>query len=257
MKTWNVDFLTLDQPSSVRRALIILNQPVSLSLLRRLWSCSQWHCCADGGANRLYDLLRNGGVTGNQRYLPDLIKGDLDSIRDDVRRYYTGQGVPVVYDDDQDSTDLMKCVASLHESERAEGSEYELILVGGLTGRLDQTIHTMSYLHKLRKIRKKVYAITDENVGWVLDSGEHTIEIDHNMLGKTCGLLPIGVDSTVLSTTGLQWNLVETESSFDGLISTSNHLIPGKNVWIKTTKPIWWTVELKPQIKPNGGTVET
>ena len=105
--------------------------------------------------------------------------------------------------------------------------------------------------------------------------GEHPIEIDHNMLGKTCGLLPIGVDSTVLSTTGLQWNLgvytmlplneiclktqheVETESSFDGLISTSNHLIPGKNVWIKTTKPIWWTVELKPQIKANGGTVET
>ena len=98
-------------------------------------------------------------------------------------------------------------------------------MLGGLTGRLDQTIHTLSYLHKLRKTRKKVYAITDENVGWVLDSvsciclwhipallmhtvkGEHTIEIDHDMLGKTCGLLPIGVASTVLSTTGLQWNL--------------------------------------------------
>lgn len=48
--------------------------------------------------------------------------------------------------------------------------QYELIVLGGLTGRLDQTIHTLSYLHKLRKIRKKVYAITDENIGWVLDS---------------------------------------------------------------------------------------
>lgn len=37
--------------------------------------------------------------------------------------------------------------------------------------------------------------------------GEHTIEINHDMLGKTCGLLPIGVAGTVLSTTGLQWNL--------------------------------------------------
>lgn len=101
-------------------------------------------------------------------------------------------------------------------------------MLGGLTGRLDQTIHTLSYLHKLRKTRKKVYAITDENVCWVLDSvswllhllvahpglllmrtikGEHAIEIDHDMLGKTCGLLPIGVAGTVLSTTGLEWNL--------------------------------------------------
>ncbi|KAF8348822.1 thiamine pyrophosphokinase Thi80 [Amanita rubescens] len=244
MNTWNVEFLTLNPSSNVRRALIILNQPFPLWLLRRLWNCTQWHCCADGGANRLYDILGNPksqGLVGDQRelYLPDLIKGDLDSIRDDVRRYYIEQGIPALCDEDQDSTDLMKCVAALHERERVEGLEYELIVLGGLTGRLDQTIHTLSYLHKLRKIRKKVYAITDENVGWVLDS----ITV---LLGKTCGLLPIGVDSTVLSTTGLEWNLVESESSFDGMVSTSNHLVPGQNVWIKTTKPIWWTVELRP-----------
>lgn len=85
MKTWSVDFLTVNPPSDVRRALIILNQPFSLSLLRRLWHFSQWHCCADGGANRLYDLH------GQSRYLPDLIKGDLDSIRDDVKSYYIAQ----------------------------------------------------------------------------------------------------------------------------------------------------------------------
>jgi thiamine pyrophosphokinase len=42
-----------------------------------------------------------------------------------------------------------------------------------------------------------------------------------------------------------QYMVVESESSFDGLVSTSNHLVPGQNVWIKTTKPIWWTVELR------------
>lgn len=41
----------------VRRALIILNQPFSLPLLETLWSACSWRCCADGGANRLYDLL--------------------------------------------------------------------------------------------------------------------------------------------------------------------------------------------------------
>jgi thiamine pyrophosphokinase len=40
-------------------ALIILNQPFSFALLRRVWSSSGWRCCADGGANRLYDLLKS------------------------------------------------------------------------------------------------------------------------------------------------------------------------------------------------------
>jgi len=91
-----------------------------------------------------------------------------------------------------------------------------------------------------------VFAVTDDNIGWVLDSGEHEIEIDHDILGQTCGLLPVGIDCTVLSTSGLKWNLTEHPSSFDGLVSTSNHLVPTEPiVWIKTTKPIWWTVELK------------
>ena len=35
-------------------------------------------------------------------------------------------------------------------------------------------------------------------------------------------------------------------SSFDGLVSTSNHLVPEeKTVWIRTSKPVWWTAELK------------
>lgn len=47
--------------------------------------------------------------------------------------------------------------------------EYEVVLLGGLSGRLDQTVHTLSFLHKLRKTRKSVFAVTKENVGWVLD----------------------------------------------------------------------------------------
>lgn len=102
------------------------------------------------------------------------------------------------------------------------------------------------------------------------DKGEHFIEVDHSIIGPTCGLLPVGISSTILSTTGLEWNLGkfltnseipsyrsslldfmdfidEAESSFDGMVSTSNALVPSeKNVWIKTTQPIWWTVALRP-----------
>ncbi|KIK68091.1 hypothetical protein GYMLUDRAFT_36920 [Collybiopsis luxurians FD-317 M1] len=246
---WKLDFLYASPKATPRRVLIILNQPFSFSLLRRLWNSTCWHCCADGGANRLLDTLRlqNGhSVNLVDSYLPDLIKGDLDSIRPDVHEYYASKGVPVVKDDDQDSTDLMKCVAAVIEKEENEGAgQYEIVILGGLAGRLDQTIHLLSFLHKLRKVREHVYAATDDNVGWVLDSGEHHIEIDHTVLGLTCGLLPVGIDSTIISTSGLRWNLSNHSSSFDGLISTSNHLVPGEDVWIKTSKPIWWTVELR------------
>ncbi|KAF8899944.1 thiamine pyrophosphokinase [Gymnopilus junonius] len=181
------------------------------------------------------------------KYLPDLIKGDLDSIRPNVRSFYESNGVPVIQDHDENSTDLMKCLFALEDFEASRDlRQYRIIFLGGLSGRLDQTIHTLSYLHKLRKRRDRVFAVTDDNVGWVLDSGEHEIEIDHTLLGQTCGLLPVGIDQTVISTTGLKWNLTEQVSSFDGLLSTSNHLLPEeKVVWIKTSKPIWWTTELR------------
>lgn len=139
----------------------------------------------------------------------------------------------------------MKCVQSIQEKEKLENREYEIIILGGLSGRLDQTVHTLSYLHKLRRTRKKVFVVTDDNIAWVLDEGRHRIRIDHDILGPTCGLLPVGVESTILTTTGLRWNLTEAESSLDGLVSTSNHLVPEeKFVTVNTSRPIWWCAEL-------------
>ena len=62
LKRWAVQFLSKNslQEASQRRALIILNQPFSQELLYRVWNACQWRCCADGGANRLYDALEGG-----------------------------------------------------------------------------------------------------------------------------------------------------------------------------------------------------
>ncbi|KIM68401.1 hypothetical protein SCLCIDRAFT_1209227 [Scleroderma citrinum Foug A] len=63
----------------------------------------------------------------------------------------------------------MKCVHTLQEKEKTEGQEYEVIILGGLAGRLDQIVHTLSYLHKLRHIWGKVFVVTNDNVSWALD----------------------------------------------------------------------------------------
>ena len=36
--------------------------------------------------------------------------------------------------------------------------------------RLDQTVHTLSLLHKLRRSRQRVFVVTDDNVAWLLDA---------------------------------------------------------------------------------------
>lgn len=130
--------------------------------------------CADGGANRLYD------VYGETIALPHEIRGDLDSIRDDVSKYYSskvrarfppppfplicdqeelladsiGQGVKIVTVASQYATDLQKCILRVEEFEEERGKlakmkgedDVELVIVGGLSGRLDQTIHTLHVL---------------------------------------------------------------------------------------------------------------
>ena len=84
----------------------------------------------------------------------------------------------------------MKCVQALAKKENIEGKgvriiakvrfdtnnlpylygqQYDLVILGGLSGRLDQTVHTLSYLHKLRKVRRTVYTVTDDNIAWLLD----------------------------------------------------------------------------------------
>jgi thiamine pyrophosphokinase len=94
------------------------------------------------------------------------------------------------------------------------------------------------------------------------------IEIDHSTMGQTCGILPVGIDSAYVKTQGLKWNLgtflsisstfifiqieadsVDWETSFDGDISSSNHLLPSEPlVHIRTSRPILWCIEIKPDL---------
>ncbi|WVQ84572.1 thiamine pyrophosphokinase [Cryptococcus sp. DSM 104549] len=226
--TWTCDEL-LRGSSSKKYALIIVNQPIRKDLLDRAWKAVDVRLCADGGANRLYQ------VDTEQAYLPDMIKGDLDSLRSDVREHYESRGVPIKHDPDEYSTDLMKCIEEVPK-------DYALVLLGGLSGRVDQTVHTMSLLHKLER---DIFVLDGESMAWVLREGEHTIHIDHNTMGQTCGILPVGIDSANVRTKGLKWD-TDWVTSLGGNLSTSNHLLPeNKEVWIETSRPILWTVEIR------------
>ncbi|GAA5834870.1 hypothetical protein JCM11251_002047 [Rhodosporidiobolus azoricus] len=250
-----------DQPN----ALIVLNSPLPPQpLFRKLWAAASVRYCADGGANRLFERFVKGkgkaeaGEDGwdeevdgeEQNWLPDLVLGDLDSLREDVRTYYDGKGVLVESDPDEFSTDLGKNVTRLSQHEKTTQQPHQLIIIGGLSGRLDQTIHTLHAVWLLaeQEKRERVWVVGRESAAMVLGKGKHRLTIDLSTFGKTCGVLPLGSSEAFVTTTGLEWNLGPTDymypTSLATAVSTSNHLVQ-ENVTVETDVPVIWTMEVR------------
>ena len=105
-RIWSTSAFT-SPAASEPTALIILNTPlVHDRLFTQIWAnCalvslflhefdSDWTAatlkyCADGGANRLYDSYAESSRSAE--FIPDLILGDLDSLRPEVREYYASK----------------------------------------------------------------------------------------------------------------------------------------------------------------------
>ncbi|CAB4384474.1 unnamed protein product [Rhizophagus irregularis] len=220
--------------------LIILNQPIQYSndIFHTLWENAYLRICADGGANHLYDEFK--GI-----YIPHYIRGDLDSLRDDVRHFFHSQGTVIQLESGQESTDFMKCIdlISIKEEEEEKSSKYDVLAIGASGGRFDHIMSNIHYLYKL-KYERKIYLLSEKNLIFLLDKGKHNILCDREIEGPTCGILPIGVQRAILTTTGLKWNITNVTSSFGVMISTSNILI-NDVITIETDVPVIWTVELQ------------
>lgn len=251
--------------SRILSCLIILNQPIPFSpaQFKRLWNNCQIKICADGGANRLRDFviasfgnkeewgLENGNDTLD-RFLPDIVIGDLDSLRPDVETYYTNKNVPIRKVHCQDTTDLEKSMAYFTETYRPTEQKPVLFILGALTGRFDQIMSTVNFVHKLPD--QQVYLVSNDSIAFLCDPDhDHVILVNKRVEGPSCGLIPFGTTQAKCKTKGLKWNLdMEMETGFGGLISTSN-LIEETNesiengwarVEVVTKDPLVWTIEV-------------
>jgi len=65
---------------------IILNAPFRKDIFLHYFSISDILICADGGLNRLYHTFPNPIV--REKFVPDYVVGDLDSVKSDILSYY-------------------------------------------------------------------------------------------------------------------------------------------------------------------------
>lgn len=194
-------------------ALIVLNQHLP-RFTPLLWEHAQFRICADGGANRLYDELPSffpdeDVLSIRKKYKPDVIKGDMDSVRGDVRNFYFNLGTEILdVSHDQDTTDLHKCVAHIHDLPNLENANLCILVVGALGGRFDHEIGNINVVCRFSTTR--IVLLNDDCLILLLPSTHrHEIHIQSSVEGPHCGLIPIGSPSSKTTTTGLHWELSE------------------------------------------------
>lgn len=245
----------LDQETTHKTALIMLNYPMQSppsSLFTKLWAMSSGHICADGGANRLYQATK-GLDDKNTEYIPDLIRGDLDSLLPDVRQYYQKLGARIELDPSQDTNDLDKALQVCNKT-------YSRILVfGAFGGRFDQEMASLQALYKWGStFDNQVFLYTDETMGFLIPAnvkveirlpyyGEDDATTTHDLEmgeGPTCGLIPLGGRVESITTSGLKWDLDGTMPlEFGGLVSTSNRMMQSI-VTVESSHPVVFTAEV-------------
>lgn len=223
--------------------LVVLNQPLELdaSAYTNIWENTVRRVAVDGGANRLHDL----NVSSKLEFGVDLVIGDLDSLLPDVRKYWEEKGVSIAHDPDQYSTDFTKAVNHIWSSKGDHPKD--IIVLGGLGGRVDQGISVLHHLYMFQEdyTSGKMFLLSTECITFVLKSGKHKIKAREQFgsicLGKHVGIIPLKEPSTI-TTKGLEWDVKDWKTAFGGQISTSNH-VNAEWVIIETTKDVLFTID--------------
>jgi thiamine pyrophosphokinase len=144
---------------------------------------------ADGGAKHCEKL----------DIKPKVLIGDLDSISKQGLAHWRKAGTEIIqHDPDKDETDLE--LALLYAK---ENSVQEVLILGGLGGRWDQTFANL-LLPAYEKMSGLSITFWVRGVWLYLVDGEKIIL---GCSGQTISLIPIGGDVEGVSTQGLKWSL--------------------------------------------------
>lgn len=238
-------------------ALIILHSPIGqYEYIRRLYHHSSFRLCADGGANRLHDVLTRQfsslkAIDALKKAPPNCIHGDLDSLDSNVRKLYEQMGVKVSKDPDQYSTDLAKAVKKV-TTERPDVRD--ILVLGSLGGRVDHGIGLLSELFKEHKYNNpgiRFWLFSESSVSVLLRPGSTTIHtpLKSGLITQNIGVLPV-YGRAVLTLQGMEWDVEDWPTEMGGQISTSNH-IAADCITVVTDNDVLLTIERVVDLEKN------
>ena len=178
------------------RIIIFANGELpDLDAARTLLQAGDYLIAADGGANHLLKM----GI------LPELVIGDLDSVDEDTLFQLTSAEVNIEqYSEDKDETDIELALGYAVEMRPSA-----ILIVGGLGGRLDQTLANLSILTDpmLPKIDIRLDDGLEEAF-FCRVSAEKGGQVEvRGRSGDTVSLIPWHGPVEGVSTEGLQWPL--------------------------------------------------
>jgi thiamine pyrophosphokinase len=208
-------------------AVLILNQPINRNALNAVIESASLIICADGGANRLFDYDQEV-QNGFRKRLPDAIVGDLDSLSPAVSEHYRTRGVQVVNNPDQYSTDFTKGLKWIRDwSLKQSGAEMDVVVLGGLGGRVDQALSQIHHLYMAENdttlLKGRIYLLSEQSLSFVLASSNNLIHLEPGYFAENVGIIPV-LGRTLITTTGLEWDVDQWPTEFGGQMSTSNHI---------------------------------
>ncbi|ODV78618.1 Thiamin pyrophosphokinase [Suhomyces tanzawaensis NRRL Y-17324] len=268
------EFLRL-QP---RTALVILNQSIGAINLLKIWGNTELHVCADGGANQLYDYFQD--PEARAQHIPQFIVGDFDSLRTDVKHYYSDRGAVVVEQQTQYSSDFMKAALvvrlyflldsvrqSLYDeidtynglaemAEKAQASNSEettrIYYLGGIGGRFDQTVQSISQMYSMNESTPYIqqFFITNDDIIFLAKKGKNYVSYGnknqfHTSTLPCCGLLPMGNRPVVLNSYGLKYDVENWHSLIGGKVSSSNSVAGISGFYIDTSDALVVNIEIE------------
>lgn len=243
--------------SDYKYAVIILNSPIRLkkNLMFQLWENAQVTITVDGGTHRWLNYLDKEGIdifSGNyNKYVPNLITGDMDSSSKCTINKLQDIGSKVIMTPDQMFTDYTKALMELkiHVKEENINLNAVFVIVENM-GRFDHLLGNINTLYKSGKIipNVQIIQVASDSLTWLLKAGFHRIRIPNVLLqgNNWCGLLPIGAPAKHISTTGLKWNLDNGFMQFGGLVSTSNTYDKCPEVTVNADVSLIWTMGIEP-----------